>query len=93
MGEQAGLVEHGRGRGDEVVDGRRVAVRGEPLGGRGVAVLGRLAEREERLVAAELRRRARAIASTSSSVEVRASRGGPAAWRTCSSRTGRGTAS
>ena len=39
VGEQAGLVEH-RPRGvDEVVDGRRVAVRGEPLGGDRVAGL------------------------------------------------------
>ena len=54
VGEQAGLVEHRRGGGDQVVDGGRVPARGEPRGGVGVAVLGRLAQGEERLVAAEL---------------------------------------
>ena len=54
VGEQSGLGEHDAGRGDEVVDRRGVAPVGQPGGGIGVARLGRLAQGEERLVAAEL---------------------------------------
>ena len=54
VGEEAGLVEHQPAHGDEVVDGRGVAVLVEPLAGRGVALLGPLAEGEQRLVAAGL---------------------------------------
>ena len=53
VGEHAGLVEHQLGHGHEVVDGARVAVVGEPLGGDRVALLGRLTEGEEGLVAAD----------------------------------------
>ena len=54
VGEQAGLVEHEAAHGGEVVDGGAVAVVGEPLGGGRVALLGPLAEGEQRLVAAGL---------------------------------------
>ena len=54
VGEQAGLGQHRRRRGHQVVDGGGVAARREPRGGVGVAVLGRLAEGEQRFVAAEL---------------------------------------
>ena len=52
VGEQAGLAEDQAAHGDEVVDGRGVAVLVQPLAGRGVPLLGALAEREQRLVAA-----------------------------------------
>ena len=54
VGEQAGLVQHQAAHGDEVVDGRRVAVLVQPLACGGVALLGPLAEGEEGLVAARL---------------------------------------
>ena len=52
VGQQAGLLEHGGAGRGQVVDGRGVAVVGQPLGGGRVAVLGALAQGEERLVAA-----------------------------------------
>ena len=54
VGEQPGLVEDEPGDVREVVDGRGVAVGGEPLGRGGIARFGRLAEGEQRLVAPEL---------------------------------------
>ena len=51
MGEEPGLLDHGGACGGQVVDGRRVAVIGQPTGGRGVAVLGCLAQGEQCLVA------------------------------------------
>ncbi len=51
--QQAGLVEHTLGDRGEVLDGRAVALRPEPLGGLRIARLGRLAEREQRLEAPE----------------------------------------
>ena len=54
MGEQAGLVEHQAAHRREVVDGGRVTVLAEPRAGDGVALLGPLAQREERFVAAGL---------------------------------------
>ncbi len=51
VGKQAGLVEDHAGHRDEVVDRRRVPVRGEPFGGDGVSQLGPLTEREQRFVA------------------------------------------
>ncbi len=51
VGEEAGLLEDGRARGGQVLDGRGVAVVGQPRGGRRVAVLGGLAQGEEGLVA------------------------------------------
>ena len=91
VGEQPGLGQDQGAHGGQVVDGRGVAVVVEPRPGRRVAVLGRLAQGEQRLVAAgggarpgDGQHLARATG--------RAPRGGPAAGRTCSSRTGRGTA-
>ena len=52
VGEQAGLVQHQAAHGDQVVDGRRIAVLVQPLAGGRVAVLGPLAQREQRFVAA-----------------------------------------
>ena len=52
VGEQAGLVEHQLRHRHEIVDGGRVAVLGQPGLRRGVAQLGPLAQREQRLVAA-----------------------------------------
>src|SRR5688572_17793668 len=54
MGEETGLLEHRRARRDQVVDGRPVAPSSEPVRGRGVASLGVLPEREQRLVTPEL---------------------------------------
>ena len=92
VGEQAGLLEHELAHRRQVADGGVVAVLAQPVAGDVVAQLGALAEREQRLVAAgagaglgdpEHLRRA----------EVRARRRGPAAGRTCSSRSCRGRAS
>ena len=92
VGEQAGLVEHQLAHGGEVVDRGRVPVRGEPLGGHGVAVLGPLAEGEQGLVAAGRRARLR-DGQHLVRAEVGRLEAGRAAGRTCSSRSGRGTAS
>ncbi len=92
VGEQAGLVEDELGRGDEIVHRARVAVRGEPLRRLRVPGLGRLAEREQRFVAAELGTPTGNLEDRLRR-EERAYRGARAAWRTCSSRTGRDTAS
>ena len=54
VGQQAGLVEDQLRHGGQVVDGRGVAVLGQPLGRRRVAELGPLAQGEQRLVAAGL---------------------------------------
>ena len=51
VGEQARLVDDQLGHRHEVVDGRRVAVFGQPCLRHGVAQLGPFAEREQRLVA------------------------------------------
>ncbi len=59
VGEQAGLFDDHAGHRDEVVDGRRVAVRGEPLGRDRVPELGALAQCEQGLVAARGGTRAR----------------------------------
>ena len=52
VGEQAGLVQHQAAHGGEVLHRRGVAVPGQPLGRHRVAVLGLLAQGEQRLVAA-----------------------------------------
>ena len=52
VGQQPGLLQDQAAHLGQVVDGRVVAVRGEPLACRGVALLGALAEGEQRLVAA-----------------------------------------
>ncbi len=51
MGEQAGLGEDESAHGRQVVHRRRVPVLGEPRPSDGIALLGRFAEREQRLVA------------------------------------------
>ena len=51
VGEQAGLLEHQARDIDQVVDGRLVAVAAQPVGSHRIALLGSLAEREQRLVA------------------------------------------
>ena len=51
MGEETGLLEHGRARRHQVLDRRGVAVVGEPFGGRRVPVFGTFAQGEEGLVA------------------------------------------
>ncbi len=53
--QQAGLLEHPDGHRPDVVEGRVVARRVEPLAGLRPAVLGPVAEGEERLLAAERR--------------------------------------
>ncbi len=92
VGEQPGLGEHRGGGGDEVVDRRGVAARRQPGGGVGVARLGRLAQGEQRLVTAERGAPAR-DGERPRRARGRATPGARAAWRTCSSRTCRGTAS
>ena len=92
VGEQAGLVEHQLAHRRQVVDRRRVPVRLEPLRGRRIAQLGPLAQGEQRLVAAGVgaapgRWPGPARASGT------ATRAGPVAGRTCSTRTCRDTAS
>ena len=82
---------HGAARGHQVVDRRGVAVLVEPAAGRRVAVLGALAQGEQRLVAAGAPPGA---GDGQHLVEGRGrgTRPGPGPWRRCSSRTGRGTA-
>ena len=55
VGQQPGLVEHQAAHRRQVVDGRAVAVVVQPVAGDRVALLGPLAEGEERLVAARVR--------------------------------------
>ena len=91
VGQQAGLVEHQPAHRHEVVDGGGVAVVAQPVAGDGVAQLGSLAEREQRLVAA-------GAGAGPGDAQARpvgrgtAWRRGPVTRRTCSSRSGRGTA-
>ena len=91
VGEQARLVADQRAHGHQVVDGRGVAVVVEPGARRRVALLGGLAQGEERLVAAGGGPGA-GDGQHLVGGQVRGRPGGPAAWRRCSSRTGRGTA-
>ena len=55
VGEQAGLVAHEAAHRHEVVDGRRVAVGGQPLLRHRIAILGALAQGEEGFVATRAR--------------------------------------
>ncbi len=92
VGEEPCLVAHQRAHGDQVVDRGGVAVLVEPGPRRGVALLGSLAQGEQRLVTA----RGRAGAGDGQHLVGRTcteTGPGPAAWRRCSSRTGRDTAS
>ena len=93
VGEQAGLVER---RARRPRRGSRPCSRSpcsrEPFRRLRVPLLGRLAEREQRLEATE-RGAARRELQHLFLGEVRRVEPGRAAWRTCSSRSGRGTAS
>ena len=91
--QQPGLVEHQAAHRRQVVDRRGVAVLGAASRARRrTASSGRLAEGEQRLVAAGLGALRRRSPSTSSGDEVRRGEVLRAAGRTCSSRSGRGTA-
>ena len=89
--QQPGLLQHPDRHRPDVGQRGVVAVRVEPLAGRRPAVLGTVAEREQRLLAAErgaLRRDVEHLVRR----EVRRPAPGRAWWRTCSSGSGRGTA-
>ena len=50
--QQARLSKNGLGAGADVIDGARIAALGQPVARNGVAALGRIAEREQRFLAA-----------------------------------------
>ena len=75
VGQQPGAVAHGLRRVGHVVQRAGVAVRGEPVAGCGVASFGPVAEREQRLLAAECRTLARRLERL---VERHVGRGQPA---------------
>ena len=95
VGQQAGLLQHPHRHRAHVGQGGVVALLVEPLPRLGPAVLGPVAQREERLEAAQLGTLAGDVEDLVGGQErlaALARRAGRASRRTCSSGTGRGTA-